>query len=68
MGFTEERIENDNITLIFKLYESIDDKTIRKRIEKELITKKCPRMQTGIGDRVKPIENMIAELTKLLNE
>lgn len=68
LGFNEEKIENDNITLVFKLYESIADKEIRKKKEKELIAKKCPRMQSGISDRVKSIENMIDELTNLLNE
>lgn len=68
LGFTKEHIENDNITLIFKLYDSIDDQKIRKTTEKKLIAAKHPAMQSGISDRVKSIEKMIDELTNLLNE
>lgn len=67
-GFTKERIKNDNITLVFKLYCSIDDKEIRKKTEKELIAEKHPIMQSGISDRVKSPENMVAELTNLLQK
>ena len=68
LGFTEGRIENDNITLAFKLYDSIDDKKIRKATEKKLIAEKHPIMQSGISDRVKSIEKMIDELTNLLDK
>ncbi len=67
-GFTQEIIESDNITLVFKLLISESDKIKRKSIEKEIINNKHPRMQSGISDRVKPIEDMIGEMTKLLNE
>lgn len=68
LGFTKDRIENENITLVFKLYRPIVDKEIRKKTEKTLIAEKHPVMQSGISDRVKSIENMIDELTNLLNE
>lgn len=68
LGFDKENIENDNITLIFKLYDNVSSKLDRTALENELIDTKKPRMQSGIKDRVKPIEDMIDELTKFLNE
>ena len=68
LGFTDERIKNDNITLVFKLYGSVDDKEIRKKLEKALIAEKHPIMQSGISDRVKSIENMIDELANFLDQ
>lgn len=68
LGFDKEKIEKDNITLIFKLYENVSSKSDRTALEKELIDTKKPRMQSGIKDRVKPIEDMIDELTNFLNE
>lgn len=67
LGFTEDSIENENITLVFKLYETIADKETRKKTEKTLVAEKHPIMQSGISDRVKSIESMINELTNLLN-
>ena len=40
----------------------------RIALEKKLIDTKKPIMQSGIKDRVKPIEDMIDELTNFLNE
>ena len=68
LGFTEEMVKNDNITLIFKLYDNITIKSERVKIENELISTKKPKMQSGIKDRVKSIEDMINELTNFLNE
>ena len=68
LGFDKEKIEKDNITLIFKLYDNLSSKIDRIALEKELIDTKKPRMQSGIKDRVKPIEDMIDELTNFLNE
>ena len=68
LGFDKEKIEKDNITLIFKLYDNVSSKIDRTALEKELIDTKKPRMQSGIKDRVKPIEDMIDELTNFLNE
>jgi hypothetical protein len=41
---------------------------MRKAKEKEVIKDKHPRMQSGISDRVKSIENMISEMTDFLNK
>lgn len=68
LGFDKEKIEKDNITLIFKLYDNVSSKIDRTALEKELIDTKKPIMQSGIKDRVKPIEDMIDELTNFLNE
>lgn len=68
LGFTKEMIDKDNITIIFKLYENIASKADRIKREKELIDENKPKMQSGIKDRVKSIENMIDELTRFLNE
>ena len=68
LGFTDELLKNEDITLVFKLYRSVDDKENRKKLEKALIIKKRPIMQSGISDRVKSIENMIDELTHLLEK
>ena len=68
LGFDKEKIEKDNLTLIFKLYDNVSSKIDRTALEKELIDTKKPIMQSGIKDRVKPIEDMIDELTNFLNE
>ena len=68
LGFTQEMIEGNNITLIFELLFSEPDKIMRKNKEKEIIKDKHPRMQSKISDRVKSIEDMIDEMTNLLNE
>lgn len=68
LGFTEKHIENENITLVFKLEQSITDKEKRKKTEKALIAEKKPTMQSGISDRVKTIESMINKLTELITE
>lgn len=68
LGFTKEKIENDNITLIFKLYNNVENKADRIKLENELIDTENPRMQSGIKDRLKPVEAMIEELTNFLNE
>lgn len=68
LGFTKERIENNNIVLVFKLLDSEPAQKKRKEKEKEFIIIKHPQMQSGISDRVKSVENMINELTNILNE
>lgn len=60
LGFTKEMIEKKNITLAFKLLISESDMKKRKSKEKEVIKDKHPRMQSGISDRVKSIENMVS--------
>lgn len=67
LGFNEEIIGNENITVVFKLYQNVEQKSERVAIETELIKEAHPVMQSGIKDRVKPIENMIAELKNILN-
>ena len=67
LGFTKDKLENNNITLVFKLLESdINIKKDRKDKEIELIKELKPLMQSGISDRVKPVEGMIKELTNFL--
>lgn len=68
LGFTNEIIEKDNITIVFKLFDSVADIKERKEKEKEVIKLKNPKMQSGISDRVKTIENMIEEMKNFLNE
>ena len=66
-GFTKEKIESNNITLVFELLVSESDKKRRKTKEKEIIKDRHPRMQSEISDRVKSVEDMISELKNLLN-
>ena len=68
LGFTNEIIEKGNITIVFKLFDSVADIKERKEKEKEVIKLKNPKMQSGISDRVKSIENMIEEMKNFLNE
>lgn len=68
LGFKKEMIDNKTITLVFKLLISESDMKKRKSKEKEVINDKHPRMQSGISDRVKSIEEMISEMTDFLNE
>ncbi|MCI8848852.1 MAG: hypothetical protein HFF86_06205 [Oscillibacter sp.] len=67
LGFTKEIIERNNITLAFELLLSESDKKRRKAKEKEIIKGRHPKMQSEISDRVKSIEDMIKEMTNLLN-
>lgn len=68
LGFTKEKVEDNSITLVFKLLTLESDKAKRKTKEKEAIKVMQPIMQSGISDRVKSIENMISELKNFLNE
>ena len=68
LGFTNEMLDDDNITIIFKLYDQVSDRIERKDKEKKIIKDKRPRMQSGISDRVKSIENMIDEMTNFLKK
>ena len=51
----------------FELLLSESDKKRRKANEKEIIKDRHPKMQSEISDRVKSIEDMIKEMTNLLN-
>lgn len=68
LGFDEEKIGKDNITLIFKLYDNVSSKKDRIALEKKLIDTKKSIMQSGVKDRVKSIDDMKDELTNFLNE
>ncbi len=66
-GFTSETIDKPDITLTFRLIESIDDKKERKLKEKKLIAENKPLSQSGISDRQKEIEEKIQALDSFLN-
>lgn len=66
-GFTDESIQDENITLKMELIETCDDKKKRKQLEKQLITINKPIMQSGISDRMKDIDEKIDALTEFLN-
>lgn len=66
-GFTRETIDRSDITLTFKLIESIDDKKERKLKEKKLITANKPLSQSGVSDRQKEIGEKIQALDSFLN-
>lgn len=68
LGFKKEMFNNNTITLAFKLLTSESNMKKRKSKEKEVIKDKHPRMQSGISDRVKSIEEMISEMTDYLNK
>ena len=65
-GFNNETINNEKIILKFKLLETVDNKVDRKHQEKELIQEKNPILQSGISDRMKPVEEKIQALTIFL--
>ena len=70
LGFNKGNLENDNFTIVFKLFSMGPDaaktKQVRKLKEKEVIDEKNPIMQSGISDRVKSIEEMINQMTLFL--
>ena len=66
LGLKKEMLDNEDITLTFRLNSLEDDKNKRQKIELDTIHKKKPKMQSGIKDRVKSVEEMIEEMTKLL--
>lgn len=65
-GFTDETIEDEKIELRFSLLESEDDMQIRKQKEKIYIQTNEPKLQSGISDRMKAIDDKIQEITYLL--
>lgn len=65
-GFDENSIENANITLKFELIQSCNNMKERKNLEKRLIKELQPIMQSGISDRMKPIDEKIEALSALL--
>lgn len=67
LGFDEKNIEDDNVTLIFKLYKSENDKRKRKEIELKLIEQRGTALQSGLKDWVKPVDEMIEKVAELIN-
>lgn len=65
-GFKNEDVENENITLKFSLLEKEEDTAERKKREKAYIKEKAPKLQTGISDRMKKIDDKIIEIEKIL--
>ena len=65
-GFNDKTINNENISLKFKLLESVSDMADRKHREKELIQEKNPILQSGISDRMKSVEEKVQALTTFL--
>ena len=68
LGFTNEVLENDNVTIVFRLIEAEMNKSLRVSHETAYVKEMKPIMQSGIKDRVKNLEKMIDEMTKLLNQ
>jgi len=68
LGFKKEILENEDITIVFRLLENISDKAIRNSKEKVMIKQEHPRMQSEISDRVKSVDEMVNEMLKLLNK
>lgn len=66
LGFTQETINDEGITLTFKLLQQEDKKKRRKEIETEEIKKKKPLSQKGINDYQKEVEDRIEALTNFL--
>jgi len=66
-GFTKDTIEDSSITLKFRLIKKEDDRTLRKKIEKELIKENKPLSQSGISDHQKSVEEKILSLTYFLD-
>lgn len=68
LGFDNNLINNNRVTLIFRLLFTETDKAKRKQKEKELVKSENPIMQSGISDRVKSIEDMIEGLVNFMED
>lgn len=66
LGFDEISINNENISLKFELIQSCNSKKERKNLEKQIINELHPIMQSGISDRMKPIDKKMEALSKFL--
>lgn len=68
LGFKKDFLDREDITLVFRLMDLEQEKS--KRVSKETLYVKElePAMQSGIKDRVKPVEDMISEMTHLLEQ
>ena len=67
-GFTEDIIQDSNITLKFELLEKIVDLNLRKKREIELIKSKKPLSQSVIKDHLKVLEDRELALIEFLKE
>ncbi len=65
LGFSQEKL-NEDIIIEFELLLEENNRGVRKAKEKEKIKDMHPIMQSGISDRVKPVEEMIDALVKML--
>ena len=66
-GFTEDTISDSNITLKFNLIEKINNNSLRKKREKELIKEKKPLSQSEVSDFQKNVEEKISSLKEFLD-
>ena len=67
-GFKDNQLERNDIKLSFRLLKQVDNTTERKCLEKELIKVLEPKLQNGISDRMKTIDEKIEEITSFLNQ
>lgn len=67
-GFKDEQLERNDIKLSFKLIKQVEDTAERKQLEKDLIKTLNPRLQSGISDRMKSIDEKIEEITNFLEK
>lgn len=67
-GFKKNQVDRNDIKLSFRLIKQVENLSERKGLEKELIKALNPRLQSGISDRMKPIDNKIEEITNFLNQ
>ena len=68
LGFKKDYLEREDITLVFRLIEVEQDKAERVSRETAYVKELEPKMQSGIKDRVKSVEDMISEMTHLLDQ
>lgn len=66
-GFDENTINDNSITLIFKVLENDDSKLSRKEKKLSYIKKLSPLSQSKINDRQKNIEDKVEALKEFLN-
>lgn len=66
-SFKPEQINDNETTLIFSLIKEESDKGKRRKVELDYIEEYKPICQSGISDRMKPIDERIEALTNFLN-
>lgn len=65
-GFSNEHIKDPEIKVIFELIELCNNKSERKKKELELIKSIKPVTQSGVGDRMKKIDEKIESLKNVI--